>query len=118
MCYKSYPSQRGVACDTVLLWRSACAMPTLQLMMSVVRCSGASEQRNVVVQCCRAMLNYIHDVTAAIARCDCSYHTMCAIHDATYHSYHAMYRSYRVMGRSNGAMCHSYRVMRVIHRAM
>ena len=76
----------------------------------------AMQRRVLAAQCRCAMLS--RDVTAAIARCDCSYramcaihHAMCAIHHAMYHSYHAMYRSYR-------AMCHSYRVMRVILRAM
>ena len=47
MCYKSYPSQKGVACETVLWRRSVRAMRTLQLMTAVARCSGASEQRDV-----------------------------------------------------------------------
>ena len=47
----------------LVIWRSAHAMHTLQFMTSVARCSGASEQRNVVVRCCRAMWQQLsHDV--------------------------------------------------------
>ena len=120
MCYKSYPSQRGVACENVLWRRSARAMRALQLMTSVARCSAAARPSSAMSLCGVVARCWItsRDVTAAIARCGCSYRAMCAIHHAMYHSYHAMchscramFRSYHAMCHSNRAMCHSYRVM-------
>ena len=57
----------------------------------------AIQRRVRAAQCRCAVLS--RDVTAAIARCDCSYRVMCANHHAMYHSYHAMYRDVSQLSR-------------------